>query len=205
MRTKHQTESQNIDTTEEIKSLARKYNNDLMPNEVYTLMSEQCLSDNQLAEYFKVSEQTIKQWKIKHPDFKESYYKGKDDYRGDIIEDVLYKTAIGYTVEEVTTKETTIKGKLPNGVFCPVPAIETTIKKVHIQPNQKALHTILYNRLPQRYKDNKTPALQTNNYQQNNLQIDTSKLTPEQLKALLDISKQLKKDDENTIDAEIIG
>lgn len=191
-----------IDNKEETRSLAKRYDSQTMPKEVYELMSEQCLSDNQLSQYFKVSEQTIKVWKNKHPEFMQAYQKGKDEYRGEILEDTLFKTATGYTVEEVTTKETTIKGKLSNGVFCPVPAIETTIKQVYIQPNQKALHTLIYNRLPNRYKNTNTPAIQTN-YQQNNISIDPSKLSYEELKAFSALLEKIN--DEKVIEGEIIS
>lgn len=196
---------------EEAKSspIKQVYDKDLFPKEVKRLMSEKLVSYEGLAHYFGVSKLTISNWLKKYPEFKQAYDEGKKANYGDIIEDTLYKTAQGYYVTEKSVKETTIKGKLESGVFCAVPATETTTKKVFIKPDQKALHTILYNTLGDKYKDTSkgdTNIIGIKAEQHNNIALDAAKLSPDQLKTILDITKQLtnKGKEESYIEAEII-
>lgn len=60
--------------------------------------------DKELAEFFKVTETTINNWKNEHPKFFESIKKGKDIYDTEEVEVSLKKRAKGYTrtVQKVT-------------------------------------------------------------------------------------------------------
>lgn len=57
-------------------------------------------TDRELADFFKVSEQTLNSWKTQHPEFLESLKVGKDqaDQR---VERSLYQRAVGYSHPDV--------------------------------------------------------------------------------------------------------
>lgn len=55
--------------------------------------------DKELANFFKVTEQTITSWKKKHPKFIASLKAGKENADAAVAES-LYKRALGYTCKE---------------------------------------------------------------------------------------------------------
>lgn len=70
---------------------------------------KQCLAgatDEQLAQFFGVNEDTINQWKRKHPAFSERLRAGKEVACGEVA-NALYRAALGYerTVEKVVDGE----------------------------------------------------------------------------------------------------
>ena len=93
-------------------------------------------TDQQLADAFGVSEQTINTWKKKHPDFLESLNKGKE-FADALVAESLYKSAMGLhkISEEVNTD---------GGVI----TLERTIP-----PNISAQIFWLKNRQPKKWKD----------------------------------------------------
>jgi len=55
--------------------------------------------DSELASFFKVEEQTINNWKIKHPNFFESINNGKDIANANVATS-MYQKSIGYSHKE---------------------------------------------------------------------------------------------------------
>ncbi|MEP8883513.1 terminase [Enterobacter kobei] len=62
-------------------------------------------TDAELADFFEVSEATINNWKLEHPEFLESIKKGKDVADGDVASN-LYHRAMGYTAKEKREEKT---------------------------------------------------------------------------------------------------
>lgn len=56
-------------------------------------------TDEQLADFFEVSESTLNLWKIEHPDFSESIKRGKEEADANVAAS-LYKRATGCSVKE---------------------------------------------------------------------------------------------------------
>lgn len=62
-------------------------------------------TDAELADFFEVSEATINNWKLEHPEFLESIKKGKAVADGDVASN-LYHRAMGYTAKEKREEKT---------------------------------------------------------------------------------------------------
>lgn len=62
-------------------------------------------TDAELADFFEVSEATINNWKLEHPEFLESIKKGKAVADGDVAS-TLFNRAIGYTAKEKREEKT---------------------------------------------------------------------------------------------------
>lgn len=58
-------------------------------------------TDKQLAEVLGISEATLYDWKIKHPDFAEALQAGKDSFDNQLVEGALLQRAIGYSHDDV--------------------------------------------------------------------------------------------------------
>ncbi|WHI46585.1 hypothetical protein [Microbulbifer sp. VAAF005] len=58
------------------------------------------LTDKELGEFFEVTEQTINNWKNKHPEFFESIKRGKTLADANVVES-LFRRACGYSHEAV--------------------------------------------------------------------------------------------------------
>ena len=102
------------------------------------------LSNEQIAENIGINQATLYTWVKKHNEINEAIKKGKEvsDYE---VENAMYKSAIGYEVEEVKTFiEKTEDGKEKK-------KIERTTK--HIAPNVTAQIFWLKNRKPDEWKD----------------------------------------------------
>lgn len=66
------------------------------------------LTDVQMADLFDISESTLNNWKIEHPEFLESLKKGKDEADANVAS-MLYKKAVGFTQKKkipIKLKET---------------------------------------------------------------------------------------------------
>lgn len=96
-------------------------------------------TDANLAAFFKVSVVTLNAWKLKYPEFLKSLQVTKEE-ADRLVEQSLYKRAMGYTHEETDLR--VIKGKL---VATP------TLK--HYPPDSTALIFWLKNRQPNRWRD----------------------------------------------------
>lgn len=62
-------------------------------------------TDAELADFFEVSEATINNWKLEHPEFLESIKKGKAVADSDVASN-LYHRAMGYTAKEKREEKT---------------------------------------------------------------------------------------------------
>jgi hypothetical protein len=119
--------------------------------QVYKLAIEG-FTDKKIADFFKVDERTVNNWKDKHPEFFQSLKRGKDDFDTNVIEKSLAKRATGYQCAEVTraiSKEvdlSTGKAKL------------VTVKEVtkEVAPDPTSMIFWLKNRQPQRWRDKRT-------------------------------------------------
>ena len=116
-----------------------KFSDDLKP--ICEKLYSRGFTDGEVAEIIGVTEQTINNWKKKHPDFFESIidWKLKADER---VEKALYERAIGYEHEE---------DKIFNDQGTPL--IVPTIK--HYPPDTQAASLWLRNRKPDKWRDTK--------------------------------------------------
>ncbi len=96
-------------------------------------------TDKDMADFFEVSETTINNWKLKHPEFLESIKRGKISADANVASR-LYKRAIGYEHDE---------DKIFNNNGEPL--IVPTIK--HVQPDTTAAIFWLKNRQPKMWRD----------------------------------------------------
>lgn len=96
-------------------------------------------TDKDIADFFEVSETTINNWKLKHPEFLESIKKGKISADATVASR-LYKRAIGYEHDE---------DKIFNNQGEPL--IVPTTK--HVQPDTTAAIFWLKNRQPAKWRD----------------------------------------------------
>jgi transcriptional regulator with XRE-family HTH domain len=96
-------------------------------------------TDAELAELFSVTEQTINNWKKKHPEFFESIKGGKATPNAQ-VERKLYERAVGYSHPE--TK-----------VFCFKGEIVTEEVTAHYPPETNACRYWLNNRDPERWRE----------------------------------------------------
>ena len=57
-------------------------------------------TDQEMADFFEVSQSTLNLWKLRHPEFSESLKAGKES-ADDRVERSLYQMAVGYEQDEV--------------------------------------------------------------------------------------------------------
>lgn len=98
-------------------------------------------TDDNLADFFKVSERTIHRWKIQHDDFSQALKVGKEQ-ADDMVERSLFQRAMGYEYDGE-------KIFMPSGAEAPVRA-ETRIK---VLPDVTAQIFWLKNRRSQIWRD----------------------------------------------------
>ena len=128
-------------------------------------------TDKDIADFFEVSETTINNWKLKHPEFLESIKRGKISADANVASR-LYKRAIGYEHDE---------DKIFNNNGEPL--IVPTIK--HVQPDTTAAIFWLKNRQPKMWRDKQEIEHGGSVHQ------EVSNLTPEQV-----IERMKQKQDE---------
>ena len=100
------------------------------------------LTDKELADFFKVREQTVNNWKNRYPEFFESLKRGKDEFDSNVIEKSLARRATGYQYTE-TTKAIDKEGEL---------VITKEVVK-EIAPDPTSMIFWLKNRRPDRWRD----------------------------------------------------
>lgn len=122
-----------------------KYKEWLMPEKLTLLRgwAKDGLSDEQVAKNIGINRTTLYDWKKKYSDISDALKKGKEvaDYD---VENAMYKSAIGYFVEEEKTYVTVVDG-------IPTKRLEKT--KKWIQPNTAAQIFWLKNRRPDKWRD----------------------------------------------------
>lgn len=96
-------------------------------------------TDKDIADFYEVSEATVNNWKIKHPEFLESQKKGKVLADAEVAEK-LYQRALGYSHEAI---------KIMQYEGMPV-----TVKYIeHYPPDTTAAIFWLKNRQPEKWRD----------------------------------------------------
>ena len=96
-------------------------------------------TDEQLADFFEVSEATINTWKKEHPEFLESVKKGKDLVDAEVV-DSLFQRAMGYVAPDTDIRV------IDNQI------VKTQIKK-HYPPDTAAAIFWLKNRQKKDWRD----------------------------------------------------
>lgn len=122
-----------------------KYKEWLTPEKLTLLRgwAKDGLSDEQVAKNIGINRTTLYDWKKKYSDISDALKKGKEvaDYE---IENAMYKSAIGYFVEEEKTYVTVVDG-------VPTKRLEKT--KKWIAPNTAAQIFWLKNRRPDKWRE----------------------------------------------------
>ena len=124
-------------------------------------------TDKELAEFFSVSEQTLKKKKKDYPEFLESLKKGKNIADANVASR-LYNRAIGYSCK--ATKFATSEGKITDS--------KEYIE--HYPPDTTAAIFWLKNRQPEKWRDKKEVDANVN------LGDELEGLSDEQLQAIID-------------------
>ena len=128
-------------------------------------------TDDELADFFGVSKQTLNKWKKDYPEFLDSLKRGKDIADSNVASK-LYNRAIGYDFEETHTV-------CKNGLV---------VGEKHIKKHQPADTTAaifwLKNRQPEKWRDRKE--LQIGN----RLGDDLESMTDEELRAIIHGEKE---------------
>ncbi len=101
-------------------------------------------TDQQLADFFQIGIATLYRWKKRYPEFKAAlaYNKALDDVE---VVNALRQSAIGYSCTEVHVSN-----------YLGAVTVTETVK--HHPPNPASLGMWLYNRQPQLFKKDPTPA-----------------------------------------------
>ena len=107
--------------------------------QAYTLCAKGFI-DKDLADFFKVSETTVNNWKLAYPEFLESLKAGKDEFDVTVVEGALKHRATGYSHPAVDIR--VVNGEL----------VQTPITK-HYPPDTSAAIFFLKNRNPSRWRD----------------------------------------------------
>ena len=116
--------------------------------QAYKLVCEG-FTDKKIADFFKVGEKTVNNWKKKHPEFLQSLKRGKDEFDSDVIEKSLVKRASGYQYKEVT--KAISKEPDPNTGKVKIVTIKEVTKEV--APDPTSMIFWLKNRRPDRWRD----------------------------------------------------
>jgi hypothetical protein len=96
-------------------------------------------TDKDLADFLEVTESTINNWKIEHPEFLESIKKGKKEADANVA-NRLYKRALGYSHPDTDVR-------VCDGMIVKTPMIK------HYPPDTTAGIFWLKNRQPERWRD----------------------------------------------------
>lgn len=111
------------------------------------------LTDEQIAKKIGISKETFYQWKAKYTDFSDSITRGKEvtDY---IVENALYKSALGYTVKLKKPIKVKTEKSVPGKGKIVEEHIEYAEEEVHIPANTQAQQFWLKNRQPDKWRHN---------------------------------------------------
>jgi hypothetical protein len=101
-------------------------------------------TDQDLADFFNVTEQTINNWKKYHPTFFESLTRGKANADG-IVAESFYKSATGYYIEEEEAKVV--------GVGRGESVVQIVKIKRYVQPDKGSQLSWLKNRQKNLWRD----------------------------------------------------
>ncbi len=96
-----------------------------------------------------IQRSTLKEWKKKHKEFSAALKENKN-YVDSLVEDSLFRRAMGYEYEEITTEEIEIKVKKDN---IKIPAIKTRRTTKQVVPDVTAQIFWLKNRQKEFWRD----------------------------------------------------
>jgi hypothetical protein len=102
-------------------------------------------TDAFLADLYGVGEATIRDWKVKFDNFSAALKRGKDKADAAVVKS-LYRRALGYAFNEVTTEHIKIGEE-----ESPAQKVKTVRKQIH--PDTTAQIFWLKNRLPEEWRD----------------------------------------------------
>lgn len=105
------------------------------------LLCDKGATNADLADFFKVSITTIKNWAVAHPEFLAAMRVGKDD-ANERVKRSLYERAVGYTFDAVK-------------IFLPKDATEPVIVpyREHVPPDAHAAFKWMQNRDPENWRE----------------------------------------------------
>lgn len=101
------------------------------------------LTDKDIAHNMGISEASIHIWKKRHPEINEALKRGKE-VTDRIVENALFKSAIGYDYDEITTISNE-SGDI----------VHTKRVRKHVSPNPTSMIFWLKNRKPEMWRDRK--------------------------------------------------
>lgn len=124
-------------------------------------------TDQECADFFDISINTLMGWKIRHPEFLEALKNWKEsaDF---LVEKSLYERAIGITYDEITYEKSKIGGlgvKLKDEEITEIKHEETSKTKIvtkWVPPDVVAQIFWLKNRQPDKWRDKKEIDLSVN-------------------------------------------
>lgn len=119
-----------------------KYHNWISPEGLVLIegWARDGLVDDQIARKMGISRKTLNEWKTKHPAIGDALKNGKE-YADYLVENALFKSALGYYVEEQEEK-LTLDGSVVN-----------TKRQKYIAPDKTAQIFWLKNRRPDKWRD----------------------------------------------------
>lgn len=119
------------------------------------------LADDQVARNLGVSRSTMYEWIKRFPEFAEAFKKGTEACVFE-VENAMYKSAMGYDVEEIEISET----EYPDGAK----VTSRRKKKRHIPPSTAAQIFILRNKAPGKWSNDPMPKSEESNPHDNLLE-----------------------------------
>lgn len=135
-------------------------------------------TDNDLADFFEVNQDTINEWKKVHPSFSESLKRGKSIADSNVA-DRLYQRAMGF--EHDTEEIKVLSAGKEGSIIERVP-----IRKIY-PPDSVAAIFWLKNRQPDKWREKQEIDKRTRITDE---RIDTSNLTEEDLRVLAEIQRK---------------
>lgn len=144
-------------------------------------------TDDELADFFGVTKQTVNNWKQQYPSFFDSLKRGKDFADAEVAAS-FFKRATGYQYNEVTREGVVVD----DGVINPDEAKEqlhiTKIVTKELPPDAGAALSWLKNRKPKKWRDKQVVEIQNTVTDE-----DLQALSDEQMEALLAAKQTLAK------------
>lgn len=126
------------------------YSDEILPK--LEKLAAQGLNNKEIAESLAIGERTFYEWRDKYPQFAHSLKK----YRGVaniLVENALFKTAVGFDFQETTIERRRIGKDPKNPKEWLYEMIPVAITNKHIPGNPISQIFYLKNRMPERYKD----------------------------------------------------
>jgi len=132
------------------------YDKEIHPLLITSLL-QNGLTEEQACEKMGITRNVLNFWRRKYPEVVEAVKKGKEPVDQKVVNS-LYRSAMGYTYDEViwepkTLSSKEIKERLERGDDSPPPLVRKRVIRKHVAPNVIAQIFFLKNRLPGEWKD----------------------------------------------------